>query len=145
MEPLTSEALFQQYFWPHYPPATRNELTLARSEDANPSNNPSIYAHLSEAATLFVQNSEPLLGVQLGWDAASIAKLSGCLTQERRAAWIGASDPKQRGNLLFNTLVHGSAYVGEVAVRAPFPLKRSSCQTTPRLAPRFFNGPLVMS
>src|SRR5438552_3960892 len=49
----TPEGLFRAYFWPLYPPDVQADLAAARATDANPAQNPSIFAHLDEAARVF--------------------------------------------------------------------------------------------
>jgi hypothetical protein len=46
----TAEALFHAYFWPLYPESVQADLAAARALDANPARNPSILAHLDDAA-----------------------------------------------------------------------------------------------
>ena len=60
---LTAEALFREVFLPHYPEDARSDLGRARTTDANPANNPSILAHLDDAARTFAAMTSAALGV----------------------------------------------------------------------------------
>ena len=90
-----------------------------RTEDVNPAENPAIYAHLEDAAKIFVVRSKSLFGEDLDLDFtdASIHRLSAALTKERRDAWAKTGEAGTPGNELFNVIVHGSAYTGECAKR----------------------------
>jgi hypothetical protein len=105
----TTEEIFRQFFLPLYPEDARADLARARTVDANPANNPSVLLHLDEAARIFVAQSPALFGRDIGLDFsdASVHRLSGELTPERRDAWVAAGNEQ-----LFNVVVHGSAYVG---------------------------------
>ena len=103
----SAEALFRNVFLPLYPEDTKNELARARTEDANPAGNPSILAHLSDAARVFVELAPKTLGTDLVLDYsdASVHRLSAALVRERIE------------KELFNFVVHGAAYVGECIVK----------------------------
>ncbi len=118
MTEVSADALFSRFFWPLYPPDVRADPAAAQHTDANPARNPALLAPWVEAAELFVQNAPRLLGTELTYDADGISRLSRALDRSRRDAWIAASDPADPGNPLFNAVVHGAAYVGEVIVRA---------------------------
>jgi hypothetical protein len=111
---VDAEELFVRFFLPLYPPDARRDLPRARSVDANPGRNPSIVAHLSEAAGQLVQNAPALFGVDLGLDGsdASVHRLGAALTRGRRDAWAAQGTPGTPENVLFNVVVHGAAYVG---------------------------------
>lgn len=115
---MNPEELFTRWFLPLYPPDARADLARARAADANPGKNPAVEAHLGEAAETFVANAPRLFGVELGLDGsdASVHRLSAALTRERRDAWAAAGAPGSPENLLFNAVVHGSAYVGACIV-----------------------------
>jgi hypothetical protein len=115
-----SEKLFREYFLPLYPPDARADLARARATDANPANNPSIVAHLDDAARVFVARAPALFGEDLALDFgdASVHRLSARLGPERRDAWARAGAAGSPDNELFNVVVHGSAYVGACIVRA---------------------------
>lgn len=110
--------LLVQFFLPLYPPDARADLTRARTRDANPAKNPSIPAHLDEASDRFAKNARVLFGSDLGLDRsdASVHRLSAALTRDRRDAWAAQGAAGTSENLLFNTTVHGSAYVGSCVV-----------------------------
>lgn len=115
---MDAEELFVRWFLPLYPPDARADLARARAADANPGKNPAIEAHLGEAAQAFVANAPRLFGADLGLDGtdASVHRLSAALTPERRDAWAAAGAPGSPENVLFNAVVHGSAYVGACIV-----------------------------
>lgn len=64
MSPLaTAESLFRAYFLPLYPPDVghaKDDLARARAVDANPARNPAIFAHLDDAAAVFVAQGASL-------------------------------------------------------------------------------------
>jgi hypothetical protein len=111
---MRAAELFERYFLPLYPADARADLARARVTDANPVGNPSLVAHLEEAAAAFVHNAPALFGTDLGLDGsdASVHRLGGALTHERRDEWASMGAPGSSGNALFNAVVHGSAYVG---------------------------------
>lgn len=115
---MDPEELFTRWFLPLYPPDARADLARARAADANPGKNPAIEAHLGEAARAFVENAPRLFGGDLGLDGsdASVHRLSVALTRERRDAWAASGAPGTPESLLFNTVVHGAAYVGSCIV-----------------------------
>jgi len=115
---VDAEEIFVRFFLPLYPPDARAELAAARATDANPAGNPSILAHLDEAAARFAGNARALLGADLELDRtdASVHRLSAALTRERRDAWMAQGAPGTADNLLFNVAVHASAYVGACIV-----------------------------
>jgi len=115
---VTPEELFVRYFLPLYPPDSRADLARARATDANPGRNPSILAHLDEAADRFVASARPAFGADLGLDRSdgSVHRLSAALTRERRDAWAAQGAPGSAANVLFNLVVHGAAYVGACVV-----------------------------
>ena len=115
---MDAEELFVRWFLPLYPPDARENLARARAADANPGGNPAFVAHLGEAGARFVANAPVLFGVDLGLDGsdASVHRLSAALTRERRDTWAAAGPPGSPENLLFNAVVHGSAYVGACIV-----------------------------
>lgn len=113
----TPESLFREVFLPLYPDDAKRDLGRARSEDANPANNPNLLAHVTDAARIFVEMAPTVLGVgDLDYTDASVHRLSAALTNADRLlaqGEVGTAD-----NLLFNVVVHGAAYVGECIVRA---------------------------
>jgi len=104
---LTPKALFERVLLPLYPEDARADLERARKTDANPANNPSILAHLDEAAELFVKNAPAVFGVEIAFDDASVHRLSAALTPEKRDALD-----------LAPILIHGAAWLGTCVVRA---------------------------
>lgn len=121
--PVTAESLFREYFLPLYPEDARSDLSRARTTDANPAKNPTILAHLGEAAELFAKNAALSLGVtddvlKLDFTDASVHRLSAALTQERRDKLLVKGDPNALESDLFHFVVHGAAYVGACVVRS---------------------------
>jgi hypothetical protein len=114
----TAESLFRAYFWPLYPPDVQADLAAARATDANPAKNPSLYAHLDDAARVFVARARDLFGadLELDFSDASVHRLSAALTPERRDKWAAAGAAGTPENELFNVIVHGAAYVGACIV-----------------------------
>lgn len=112
---ITAESLFATFFWPQYPPDVRADPGRFRNLDVNPGNNPALYATVAEAAEVFVANAPALLGAPLSFDDAGVAVLARALDRPRRDAWIADGDGPE--GTLFQALVHGSAYLGEVIVR----------------------------
>ena len=120
---VTVESLFRETFLPLYPEDVRSDLARARSEDANPANNPNIVAHLGDAARVFVEMAPAALGVAAGtldldYSDASVHRLSAALTPERRDRLASQGARGTADNVLFNFVVHGAAYVGACVVRA---------------------------
>ena len=67
---LTAEDIFERWFLPLYPPDARADLAKARATDANPAKNPSVLAHLDEAAAVFAARGAELFGEDLGLDCS---------------------------------------------------------------------------
>jgi hypothetical protein len=115
---MNAEEIFARFLLPLYPAEARDpagdDLRRLRTEDANPGNNPSILAHLDDAADRFVANARGLFEADLTLDRsdASVHRLSAALTRERRDAWAATGQPGTAQNLLFNAVTHGAAYVG---------------------------------
>ena len=110
---LTAEALFTDVFLPLYPEDAKSDLGRIRSIDANPAQNPSILAQLSEIAETFVAVAPTAMGTPelvLDFTDASVHRLSKLLTPARRDAL------REKGELA-NVVIHGAAYVGECIVR----------------------------
>ena len=116
---VTADALFASFFLPLYPEAAARDLAKARSTDANPAKNPSLYAHLGEAAERFAVMFPRLVGeeVDLDFTDASVHRLAALLTAERRDAWAAQGTPGTPENALFNVVVHGAAYLGACIVK----------------------------
>ena len=96
-----------------------SDLGRARSVDANPAGNPHLVGHLADAARIFVEMAPSVLGAKdlaLDYTDASVHRLSQALTD--RDALLAKGEVGTAGNLLFNVVVHGSAYLGECIVRA---------------------------
>jgi hypothetical protein len=115
---LDAEELFVRFFLPLYPADARADLGRARAEDANPARNPTVLAHLEDAADGFVGNARALFGEDLRLDGsdASVHRLSAALTRERRDTWAKQGAEGTADNVLFNVAVHGAAYVGACVV-----------------------------
>lgn len=118
MESSSAQALFERWFLRHYPEEVRRDYHRAIGTDANPANNPSIAAHLTEAAELFARNAPALLGTELTFDGAGVARLAKALDRDRRDRWLSQSTPEDPTNVFFNAVIHGAIFVGECAVRA---------------------------
>lgn len=114
MPKVTAESLFSQVFLPLYPEGDKTDLARVRAEDANPAGNPHVTAHLADAAERFAALAKSHLGADPDCDFsyASVHRIGRLLTRELRDRAL-AGDPE----MLFNLVVHGAAYVGEVAVR----------------------------
>lgn len=120
---ITAESLFRELFLPLYPEDAKSDLGRARSIDANPANNPSVLAHLDDAAAVFVVNAPVALGVAerellLDYSDASIHRLSAALTRERRDRLMSMGAKGTADNALFNLVVHGASYLGASIVRS---------------------------
>lgn len=120
---VTVETLFREIFLPLYPEDARSDLGRARSEDANPANNPNVLLHLDDAARVFAEMAEASLGVpprtlELDFSDASVHRLSAALTPERRERLMAQGERGTADNVLFNFVVHGAAYVGACIVRS---------------------------
>lgn len=119
---VSAESLFRDHFFRLYPDDAKSDLARARSTDANPAKNPSILAHLGEAAERFVENAALSLGLRdedlaLDFTDASVHRLSAALTKERRDRLAANADDAGESEL-FSFVVHGAAYVGACIVRA---------------------------
>jgi hypothetical protein len=120
MPHVTAETLFERYLWPLYPEDARRDLELARTVDANPAGNPSVSAHLDEAARVFASMAPGLFGKddpRLDFTDASVHRLSGAITPARRDLWASRGAPGTAENELFNVIVHGAAYLGACVTR----------------------------
>jgi hypothetical protein len=108
---LTADSLFRTVFLPLYPEDRKGDLDRARTEDANPGRNPSVLAHLGEAANVFARKAPEALGAPLDLDFtdASVHRLSAALTPEARDRLAA------RGELA-QLIIHGAAYVGACVV-----------------------------
>ena len=120
---VTAESLFRDVFLPLYPEDAKSDLGRARTEDANPAGNPTVLAHLDDAARVFVEMAPVALGVpssslDLDFGDASVHRLSAALTPARRDALLAKGPIGSADNSLFNVVVHGSAYVGACAAHA---------------------------
>lgn len=114
---LTAETLLREHLWAHYPSEVRRDPDLL-TRDANPGENPALYRPLAEAAELFAQNAPRLVGTALSFDEAGVVALSRALDRTRRDAWLAASPAGDPGGMFINVMVHASAWLGEVIVRA---------------------------
>lgn len=120
---VSAESLFRDHFFRLYPDDVKGDLARARTVDANPAKNPSILAHLGEAAERFVDNAALSLGLRddelaLDFTDASVHRLSAALTKERRDRLAANVDAGSGESELFSFVVHGAAYVGACIVRA---------------------------
>jgi hypothetical protein len=145
----SADALFRAYFWPLYPPDAQTDLAAARATDANPAANPTIFAHLDEAAELFVRQAPTLFGPALALDFtdASVHRLSALLTRARRDEWAAAGVAGTPESELFNVVVHGAAYVGACIVRGhggTWSARRPLWESVVRLRSRAGDGQLAV-
>ena len=118
--PLTAERLFERFFLPLYPPDARADLSRARSTDANPAQNPAIYARLDEIAAVFAELAPKALGdedLALDFSDASVHRLSALVTRDRRDAWIAMRSDGEPP-MLVTMVTHGALYVAACVVRS---------------------------
>jgi hypothetical protein len=120
---VDAATLFERFFLPLYPPDARADLARARSEDANTADNPSIRAHLDDAAARFAANAPALFAaapgaqdLRLDFTDASVHRLSAVVGPAMRDAWAAQGAPGSAESTLFNAVVHGAAYVGACVV-----------------------------
>ncbi len=115
----TADQLFDVFLRPLYPRDVLADLALARATDANPGRNPSVLAHLDEAAQVFATVHARFLGHDVGLDFsdASVHRLSAALTRDVRDALAAKGRVGTAESELFNVVVHGAAYVGACIVR----------------------------
>ncbi len=115
----TAEEIFATYLLPLYP-ADARDLEKVRATDANPAKNPSVLAHLDDAADVFVKMHARVFGKDLALDFgdASVHRLGVALTRDVRDALAKSGAPGTPDNALFNVIVHGAAYVGACVVRS---------------------------
>ncbi|RYE91996.1 MAG: hypothetical protein EOO75_07670 [Myxococcales bacterium] len=110
--------MFRTLFWPLYPPEARADLARARATDANPAQNPALFAQVDRVAEVFARLFPAACGEDPGLDFsdASIHRLAPLLTVERRASWLAETGP-DGAPLLAHLVLHGVAYVGACVVR----------------------------
>ncbi len=110
---VDAEEIFRRWFWDRYPEDARVDLARARTTDANPANNPSVTAHLVEAAELFANR----FGV--GFGDADVRRVSALVGPEQRDAWAqaGNREGSEESDELFHVVVHGVAWLGECVGR----------------------------
>lgn len=116
---LTSETLFERYFLPLYPPAARADLPKARATDANPAQNPALFAQLDAIAETFAKMAPHAFGdpsLDLDFTDASVHRLGLALTPELRDRWLAAPSEGEVP-LIAQVVIHGAAYVGATIVR----------------------------
>ncbi len=116
--PITADELFARHFLPLYPKEAQQDLERARTTNANPGDNPSIFYQLHDAAARFADLASKVLECDLVLDFsdASVHRLSAAITDSHRARWF-AVDRAHSESELFNFIVHGAIYVGECVVR----------------------------
>lgn len=140
---ISAEDLFRDHFLPQYPEDAKGDLGRARTTDANPANNPTVLAHLGEAAAVFVALAPTALGItegelELDFTDASVHRLSNALTPARRERLVERKE-------LFEFVVHGSAYVGACIVRSHggvWAVRRPLWESLVRLRSRSGDGEL---
>jgi hypothetical protein len=148
---VDAEELFARWFLPLYPPDARADLARARATDANPAGNPSIVAHLDEAADTFVRAAPSLFGsgvaLPLDRSDASVHRLGAALTPERRDRWAREGAAGTPESTLFNAVVHGAAYVGACVVASHggvWGVRRPLWESVVRLRSRAGEGDLAV-
>ena len=117
---MDAQEIFGRFFLPLYPADARDDLARARSTDANPGANPTLVAHLDEAAERFASIAPRIFGTDLALDRtdASVHRLSAAVTLARRDAWSREGDAGTPESSIFNVVVHGAAYVGACVVHS---------------------------
>jgi hypothetical protein len=121
MAVMTAESLFEAFFWPLYPADVKADLQRSRKTDANPGENPALFAHVEEAARVFERMAPQLFGdddPRLDRSDASVHRLSRAVTRARREAWQSRGKAGTAESVLFNATVHGVAYVGACVTSA---------------------------
>jgi len=150
MSGVTAASLFEAYFAPLYPDDAKADLARARTADANPARNPALFAHVEEAASIFVRMAPVLFGAddpRLDRSDASVHRLSRALTRARRDAWAAEGEPGTADSPLFNVVVHGAAYVGACVVaghRGAWGLRRPLWESVVTLESRAGRGDLAV-
>lgn len=117
---ITAESLFNDVFLPLYPEDAKRDLGRARAVDANPAHNPSVLAHLDDAAERFARIAPTALAIgegDLDFSDASVHRLSAALTPAACDRLLAEGAVGTAENALFNIVVHGAAYVGACVVR----------------------------
>jgi len=144
-----AEELFRTYLLPLYPADAASDLAAARATDANPANNPTVLAHLEDAARTFVAMHARVFGRDLGLDFtdASVHRLGAALARELRDALASRGAPGTPESELFNVIVHGVAYVGACIVRshdASWAVRRPLWESRVRLKSHAGEGELTL-
>jgi hypothetical protein len=151
-EPLTAAKLFDRYFAPCYPPDALADLAKARSTDANPARNPSIFAQIEQAAEVFARLAPSAFGAPdlvLDHSDASVHRLGAALTRERRDAWLssGPEAPAGEPPRLVTIVTHGALYVGACVVKnhgGAWQARRPLWESRVRLESRAGTGDLAV-
>lgn len=130
----SSEALFDRYFLPLYPPEARRDLAKARAADANPAKNPTILAQLDAIARTFAElaphafakkdapstppdAASEAADLVLDFTDASVHRLAVLLTEDLRDRWMTVPEDGSPP-LLTQVVIHGAVYVGACIVRS---------------------------
>ena len=136
----STEALFDKYFLPLYPPEARRDLARARATDANPGKNPTILAQLHDIAQIFAElgprafgrrspsrntgslaarkpdTASPKPELLLDFTDASVHRLGVLLTEDIRDRWMAAPEDGSPP-MITQVVIHGAIYVGACIVR----------------------------
>ncbi len=145
---ITAERLFERWFLPLYPPDARESLGRARTADANPAQNPAIYAQIDEAAAIFARLAPVALGapdLALDFTDASVHRLAALLTRERRDAWM--AKPPSPDAMIVTLVTHGALYVGACVARShggTWQVRRPLWESAVRLVSRAGTGDLAV-
>lgn len=153
---LSAEALFERYFAPFYPADALADLGAARSTDANPAKNPSIFGQIKGGAEVFARLAPEALAapdLALDFSDASVHRLGALLSRERRDAWLaqaGAGSARGiRGEppMIVTFVTHGVLYVGECIARGhggEWQVRRPLWESLVRLVSRAGTGDLAL-
>jgi hypothetical protein len=118
--PLTAERLFERFFAPLYPPEALADLAAFRAVDANPAQNPAIFAQLDEVARVFAHLAPAALDapdLALDFSDASVHRLGRLITRDKRDAWL-APGPPGEPPLVVKLVTHGALYLGACVVKS---------------------------
>lgn len=115
---LDAERLFREQFLALYPPG--ESLEAIRRTDANPANNPAIFAALDETADLFAQLAPEALDAPdlvLDFTDASVHRLAPLLTAKARDRLFERRTRPGEPPLFIHFVIHGVLYVAACIVR----------------------------
>jgi len=146
---LTAELLFERFFRPYYPKDVLFDLAKARSEDANPAKNPTIFTQIDEIADTFAKLAPEALDAKdlaLDYSDASVHRLGAKITRDKRDAWL-AKGPGGGPPFVVQFVTHGALYVGACVVKnhgGAWQVRRPLWESLVRLDSRAGTGDLSM-